>query len=469
MLISHSWLKTLVDAPDDIKALCDRFDLTGTGVEGITTTGSQFDGIFVGQILTREPHPESDHLWVTTVDVGQGEPLQIVCGAQNFVAGDKVPVATVGTTMPDGETKIKKSKLRGVTSCGMNCSARELGLGDDHSGLMILPADAPVGMPIAQYLGISDTIIDVEITPNRPDCLSMYGMAREVGAMYDLDVTPERFELVEDSSRKAEDYVNVVIDDPVRCPRYTARIIENVKIGPSPDWLVKRLQAMGARPINNVVDATNYILFSLGQPLHAFDYDKLPKYEDGKACIVIRAAKPNEPFTTLDGVDRVLIPDMTVITDGEKPVCLAGVMGGLDSEVTADTTTVLLECATFSTAHTSRTSRNLTLSSESSMRYERGVDANGIPDRSAQAAALIALLSGGTVASGIVDVYPQPVEPKVLPLRTKRLQDFVGAPIPVDFMRRTLTRLGCKVEGDDELLQVTAPTFRPDLEREIDL
>lgn len=355
MLVSLKWLKELVPVPTDIKAFCDKLDLTGTGVEGVNTTGANLDGIVVGHILTREHHPDAEHLWVTTVDVGaanlgengQPTPLQIVCGAQNFVAGDKVPVATIGTTMPDGN-KIKKSKLRGIVSCGMNCSGRELGISDDHDGLLILPPDATVGMPIADYLGLSDKVLDLEITPNRPDCLSMRGMAREVGAMYDVDTCQENYDL-ECSGEDVTKLVNVTIEDPELCPRYTARVIKGVHIGPSPEWLAERVRASGARPINNVVDVTNYILFSLGQPLHAFDLAKLSHTADGKADIRVRAAADGERFTTLDGEERVLTSDMTVIASGSAPVALAGVMGGLDSEVTQNTTDILLESATFST------------------------------------------------------------------------------------------------------------------------
>jgi len=506
MLISRNWLDTMVDIPDDLKAFCDRLDLTGTGVEGVERTGAKLDGIVVGHILTRDKHPEADHLWVTTVDVGEanlGEdgkpaPLQIVCGAQNFVAGDKVPVATVGTVMPDGN-KIKKSKLRGIPSCGMNCSGRELGISSDHEGLLILPADAPVGTPIADYLGVGDTVIDLEITPNRPDCLSMLGMAREVGAMYDTDFTPEHYDLVEGEGAVG-DMAAVEASDPELCPRYTARIIRNLKVGPSPDWLAQRVNACGTRSINNVVDVTNYVLFGLGQPLHAFDFDKLAKGADGKARIIVRAALVDEPFTTLDGTERVLEPDMTVIADGNAdgnkgtPVALAGVMGGLDSEVTDDTVNILLESATFSPAHTSRTSRNLQLFSESSLRYERGVDGAGCADHSAAAAQLMAEVCGGTVCGGVVDVYPGPTMRPVLVFRPKRFSAFVGADVPRADCVRILERLGCEVRAvdakdalkgiadhvkakldkdadgfDATSFVVIAPTFRPDLTREIDL
>jgi len=477
MKVSLNWLNEYVDVPGDLKAFCDRLDLTGTGVEGVEKTGAAFDKIVTAKVLEKEPHPDSDHMWVTKVDVGANnvdadgnpEPLQIVCGAQNFNAGDHIVTALIGATLP-GDFTIKKSKLRGVTSMGMNCSARELGIGSDHDGIMILPEDAPIGVPFADYMKMSDTVLDLEITPNRPDCLSMVGMAREVGAMYREDVAFPLYELEEDASLpNVADLATVEIEDPERCARYTARVIKNVKIGPSPQWLAERVTAAGARSINNVVDVTNYILFLYGQPLHAFDYDKLVG-SDGKAHIVVRAAADGEEFTTLDEVDRTLTSDMTVIATPERAVALAGVMGGLDSEITEESTTVLLEAATFEHGRTSRTSRNLGLISESSMRYERGVDDNPIADYSAAAAALLAEVSGGSVCPGIIDVYPAPTAPIQLQFRIPRFCQMMGVDVPRADIVDILERLDCEVEeGDGDVLQVTAPTCRPDLEREIDL
>lgn len=491
MKVSLKWLSEYVEIPADLKAFCDRLDLTGTGVEGVEIAGATYDKVVVGQIVEKKAHPDSDHMWVCQVSVGENnlgkdgkpEPLQIVCGAQNFNEGDKIPVALVGAEF--GDFKIKKSKLRGVVSNGMNCSERELGLGSDHDGIMILPADAPVGEPFADYMKLNDKILDLEITPNRPDCLSMKGMAREVGAMYERGFTDPLddpiFNLGENQDLEpTADSVEVTISDPARCDRYTARVIENVKVGPSPDWLAQRVTAAGARSINNIVDATNYILFLLGQPLHAFDYDKLAN-KDGKVHIIVRPAEDGEKFTTLDGEERTLTSDMSVIATPTEAVALAGVMGGLDSEVTDEATTILLEAATFSSGHTSRTSRNLGLISEASLRYERGVDDNPIGAFSDASAALIAAVSGGTVRPGIVDVWEQKTEPIMLDFRIPRFNAMMGAEIDRDYIISTLTRLGCAVTVADEaesvaascaegeLLHVLAPTFRPDLEREIDL
>ncbi len=481
MKVSLKWLSEYVEVPEDLKAFCDRLDLTGTGVEGVERTGDIYDHVVTGQILEKEAHPDSDHMWVTKVDVGSAnvdkegnpEPLQIVCGAQNFNQGDHVVVATIGAVLP-GDFKIKKSKLRGVVSCGMNCSARELGIGSDHDGIMILPEDAPIGMPLADYLNLSDTILDLEITPNRPDCLSMVGMAREVGAMYATDAKNPLDEM-EAALKEASDMpsvdelASVTVKDVDRCPRYTARVIKNVKVGPSPDWLAERVTAAGARSINNVVDVTNYILFLFGQPLHAFDYDKLVD-ETGKANVIVRAAKEGEKLQTLDGEERELTEDMTVIATPEKAVGLAGVMGGFDSEVTEETTTILLEAATFEPGRTSRTSRNLGLISESSMRYERRVDDVEIDRMSAAAAQLLAEVSGGVVVPGVIDIYNTKTESETLEFRVPRFQAMMGEAIPREFIIDMLQRLGCEVSVEEEdTLKVVPPTFRPDLEREIDL
>lgn len=478
MKVSLKWLSEYVQVPDDLQAFCDKLDLTGTGVEGVETLGAAFDGVVVGYVEECEEHPDSDHMHVVKVNVGGDELLQIVCGAPNIAKGIKLPVATVGAVLP-GDFKIKKSKLRGVTSCGMCCSKRELGQGSDHSGIWVLPDDAKVGTPIAEYLGLTDTVLDLEITPNRPDCLSIAGFAREVAAMYEttwsnpLEEMASKLELTDDGM----DDVDITIEEAARCPRYTARVIRGVKVGPSPEWMVERLSAIGQRSINNIVDVTNYILFLFGQPLHTFDLNKL-KGADGKAHVVVRAADDGTTFTTLDGEERALTSDMTVIaTPDAGPVALAGVMGGLNSEVTDETVDILLEAATFEAGRTSRTSRNLGLISESSMRYERGVDDHDIDIRSAAAAALIVEVAGGTVSKavgggkGIVDEWPLVSEEAQLQFRIPRFQRMMGAEIPRDFIASTLERLGCKVSDgpDDYTLSVTSPTYRPDLPREIDL
>lgn len=477
MRISYEWLKTMVDVPENPSDLVDEFVRTGTEVEAVERVGADLDHVVTAKVISKQPHPDSDHMYVCQVDVGEKnlgadgkpEPLQIVCGAQNFNEGDHIVTAMIGAVLP-GDFKIKKSKLRGVASMGMNCSERELGLGNDHDGIIILPKDAPVGMDFTDYRGMSDTVIDCEITPNRPDCLSMCGMAVEVSAMLDEDTHIELPHVQAECGPDAHDLVDVAIDDAELCQRYTARVVRNVKIGPSPEWLARRVIAAGSRPINNVVDVTNYVMYLTGQPLHAFDLGKLTE-RDGKRHIVVRAAHEGEKLETLDGVERALTPDMAVITDdGKCAVALAGVMGGMNSEIDENTTDVLLESATFSSGHVSRTSRNLDLMSEASIRYERQVDGANCANVAEIAAALFEQCCGAEVCPGTVDVYPVVVPAPAIDFRPDRARMLCGADVPDEFMATRLTRLGCKVEPADEgHLTVTAPTNRPDLTREVDL
>ena len=350
----------------------------------------------------------------------------------------------------------------------MNCSARELGIGGDHAGIMILPEDAPVGMPFGEYYGSSDTVLDCEITPNRPDCLSMIGMARETGAIFDRDYHVELPAIKSETGRATADEISVEIADEGLCDRYVARIVRNVKVGPSPDWMVKRLSGLGIRPHNNIVDITNYVMMLTGQPLHAFDLSTFAEH-DGRRSVVVRAAKQDETFQTLDGEKRVLDAGMGLITDGERPVALAGVMGGMDSEITDASVDVLVASACFNAGRTSHTSRDLSLISDASIRFERQVDETGCVDVANVACALIEELAGGEVAPGYVDVYPAPKTIDSITLRYQRVLDICGAPIERDFVVRSLTRLGCTVEEAGEDYLVTPPSFRPDLPREIDL
>lgn len=476
MRVSYEWLKDMVDVPEDPKDLVKEYIHTGTEVEAVEKVGADLEHVVTGKVLTKVPHPDSDHMWLTTVDVGmknvdkdgKPEPLQIVCGAQNFNAGDHIVVAMIGAHLP-GDVKIKKSKLRGVESYGMNCSERELGLGSDHSGIMILPEDAPVGVDFTDYYGISDTVVDCEITPNRPDCLSMEGMAVETSAIFDEDTHITEPQIKSEIATRAEDLVDVTIADSALCQRYVARVVKNVKIGPSPEWLARRVEAAGSRTINNVVDVTNYVMYLTGQPLHAFDLNKLG-VRDGKRHIVIRAAEDGEKVTTLDHIDRDLTSDMIVITDdGKTPVALAGVMGGLNSEIDDNTTDVLLESACFDKGHISRTSRNLDLMSEASIRFERQVDAAACSRIADIAAALFEECCGAEVCTGKVDNYPAPVEPAHIHLRTQRVCALSGADIEPDFMAQRLRRLGCAVTPAEDGFDVVAPTNRPDLTREVDL
>lgn len=482
MKVSYDWLSSMVELPEDPSELSREFIRTGTEVEAIECVGESFDNIVTAKVVSKQAHPDSDHLWVTLVDVGENnvdaegnpEPLQIVCGAQNFNEGDHIVTAMIGAELP-GDIKIKKGKLRGVASMGMNCSQRELGLSGDHEGIWILPEDAPVGMPLAQYLGTSDTVLDCEITPNRADCLSMIGIAREVGAIYDLDFTVELPQVQAESGMPTADTVSVELVDEGLCERYVARVVRNVKVGPSPEWLVQRLNACGVRTHNNVVDITNYVMMLTGQPLHAFDLNAFEEI-DGKRAVAVRAAREGEVFRTLDDVERTLSAGMGLIATGEVgavPVALAGVMGGMDSEVTDATVDVLVESACFNAGRTSHTSRDLALISDASIRFERQVDETGCVDVANIACALIEQLAGGEVAPGCVDVYPAPKQLAPIELRLSRVHELCGAAIEPAFIERSLTRLGCGVEavgeGDARVFRVMPATFRPDLTREIDL
>lgn len=475
MRVSYKWLKEMIDVPESPEELSAEYIRTGTEVEAIETLGDSFDHVVTAQVLEKTPHPDSDHMFVCKVDVGRQnvgadgnpEPLQIVCGAQNFNAGDHIVTAMIGAELPGG-IKIKKSKLRGVASCGMNCSARELGLGSDHSGIMILPEDAPVGVPFAEYAGSSDSILDCEITPNRPDCLSMIGMARETGAIFDRDFHVELPKVKETKGADVSEELSVEIADEGICDRYVARVVHNVKVAPSPGWLVERLNALGVRPHNNIVDITNYVMMLTGQPLHAFNLNSFAEH-DGRRRVVVRAACEGEKFQTLDGETRTLKQGMALITDGERPVCIAGVMGGMDSEIEDDTTDVMVESACFNAGRTSHTSRDLSLISDASIRFERQVDETGCVDVAELTCALIEELAGGEVAPGYVDVFPAPKAIEALPLRLARVHAICGAPIEPEFIETSLTRLGCKVERTGDDFTVTPPSFRPDLVREIDL
>lgn len=482
MRVSLTWLKEFLPSGKldtmEISELTSLLDMTGTAVEAVEILGDRQEGVVIGLIESKERHPEADTLWVTLVNIGADESLQIVCGAQNFEAGDKVPVATVGAVLP-GDFTIKKSKLRGIVSFGMNCSAKELGVGGDQSGLLILPEDAPIGAVFSDWYGATDTVLDLEITPNRADCLSMVGVAREVGAVLEEIPRPVRDITLTEGDGHIDNLVSLGTIDPELCRRYCIRVIKDIKVGPSPAWLAEKVEAAGARSINNVVDATNYILFEMGQPLHAFDLDKLHKNSQGIAEISVRRAEENERFTTLDSAERTLNTSMAVIADSSGPVCLAGVMGGENTEVGDETVTVMLESAAFEPANISRTSRMLSLISESSLRFERGVDSQESSHILDRAAALIADVAGGTVVGGKLDAYPVEFEPSTVELSAAQIEALIGVAIPLDECEAILIRLGFKVRGGAPIdtlsdtatgsLMVEIPSFRLDVTREVDL
>lgn len=469
MLLSLNWLREFVPYEGTAEELGERLTMLGLELEEIV---HPFDGIrdvVAGRVLTCEMHPDSDHLHVTTVDVGGPEPLTIVCGAPNVAAGQLVPVAPVGASLPGGLT-IKKAKLRGVPSFGMICSERELGLADDHSGILVLPETnragrAPhPGETLLEAFDFDREVLDISITPNRADCLSVLGFAREVAAAYGLPLTMPAFRLEEHGGDVSAE-VPIDIRDADFCPSYTGRIIEDAVVMPSPAWMRYRLHAVGVRPLSNLVDVTNYILMELGQPLHAFDRDRL---EGGR--IIVSPAVEGERLVTLDGQERVLTAGDGLIRDAKRPVALAGVMGGLATEITESSRSVFLECALFRPASVRRTARRLGLSSESSYRYERGVDQTGMDFARDRAAALMAELSGGKVRTGVCRSDPRPWRAPVARFRRARAEALLGVPLEDDFCAHTLEVLGCTVDRsapDD--WKVSAPGWRYDLTREADL
>jgi phenylalanyl-tRNA synthetase beta chain len=463
MLILYSWLKDYIDFDLPPQELAEQLTLTGTRVERVESLDLGLDKIIVGKINTILPHPNADNLVVCQVDV-RTEVLQIVCGARNMKVGDKVSVALVGARLPNN-MEIKAAKIRGTVSNGMLCSEAELGLGEDASGLMILEPEASVGEKLQIALNLSDAILELEITPNRPDCLSIIGIAREVGAIVDRKITRPGV-TVSESQPSISQATSVEIRDGELCPRYVARLIRGIKVGASPVWMQHRLKAVGFRPINNIVDVTNYVTVETGQPLHAFDFERLHEKR-----IVVRRAEAGEEIVTLDGVERQLGPEMLVIADGANPVALAGVMGGSDSEVSGNTTSVLLESANFNPVSISRTSRQLGLSSEASIRFERGVDPNGVLFAAHRAMELMQRLAGGEVLKGAIDVYPKTIEPRKIWFRPARANTVLGTGLSVEEMIEIAKRLelSCDLRPGTGDFDVSVPTFRPDLEREADL
>jgi phenylalanyl-tRNA synthetase beta chain len=462
MKISMKWLRELVSTGLSDSAIADGLTAVGLEIEGREqrAIGEGAAQVVAARVVERKPVEGSDHLGVCQVDDGQGV-HQVVCGASNYAAGDVVPMARVGAVLPNG-MKIGKAKLRGVESFGMLCSARELGLGDDHSGLLQLPKDSPLGTPVEKLLGLPDLVLEVNVTPNRPDALSHLGVAREVAALGgELRVPQPK---PREDGQAASALASVRIDDSARCRRYLGRVIEGVKVGPSPLHLQERLRSCGIRPISNVVDATNLVLLELGHPLHAFDLDKLDGHQ-----IIVRRARAGESMVALDGKERKLDADDLVIADADRPVALAGVMGGQTSEVSDGTTRVLLESAVFDASGVRRTSKRHQLKTEASHRFERGTDeatAQLAVDRCAE---LIAQLAGGTVRPGRLDAWPAPKAPTRIWVRPARVSAVLGTPIDAAEVEKRLTALGLKaVEGGPERRLWEAPPWRGDLTREID-
>lgn len=469
MLVSYKWLSELVDLSNiSPKELGDTMSITGIEVEGIEVLAENLKKIVVGEVLSCVDHPDSDHLHICQVNIGEEEPTQIVCGAPNVKAGIKVIVALPGARIA-GNTKIKKGKIRGEVSHGMICSLEEIGYSDSvipkeySEGIQYLPTEAVPGEEVFSYLDMDDAIIELSITPNRADALSMRGVAHEVAAIYRQEPTFNEEVLVE-VPRLASDKISVTVENKELVPAYQIRIIENVTVAPSPQWLQNRLMNAGIRPINNVVDVTNYILLQYGQPLHAFDYDRLGSQE-----LVIRAAKENETLVTLDGETRSLTPENIVITNGKVPHALAGVMGGLDSEIIETSTTVALEAALFDGLYVRRTSKQFNLRSESSARFEKGTNHATISEACDVAAAMIAKLAGGEVLTGAVAGSEVTAEPVEVSITLERINSYLGTDLSEAVVQEIFTALGFSSEVRGERFHVTVPPRRWDIRIEADL
>ncbi len=464
MKVPLNWLKDYTDVAVPPAELAEKLTMAGFEVGEIISTGGSWDNVIIGQITAVSPHPNADRLRLATVDLG-GEQETVVCGAPNLNVGDKIAFARVSARLLNpynGQVEeLKPAKIRGVVSRGMVCSEKELGISENHEGIMVLGTEAEIGAPLASYLG--DTVLDIDVTANRPDGLSVVGIAREVAALtgQQMHIPDINYEETGDSIDKQ---ITIEIIDPDLCPRYCASLVMDVKIAASPAWLQERLVAAGQRPINNIVDITNYVMLEYGQPLHSFDYDKLDKKR-----IIVKRAKEGETFYTLDETERKLTAEMLTIADGERTVAIAGVMGGLNSEVTESTTSILLEAASFKAASIHYTGRSLDLTSEASMRFERGISAGLTIPALRHATQLIAGLGGGKVAKGIIDVYPGKKESQPISLTVDKVGRVLGIEVGVDAIVNALMALGieCKYEGST--VTAIAPYWRSDIRLDVDL
>ena len=472
MRVPFSWLKEYVDWPGTVEELAELLTMSGTEVEGIDWVGVPRDPenlarFVVGKVVTRDKHPNADKLSLCTVDVGEqnGGARQVVCGADNFAAGDIVAVSMSGAVLENG-LKLKKAALRGVESDGMMMSEQELGFEETSPGIVVLPSDWTVGAPLQDYLPVSEAVLELELTSNRPDCFSIYGIAREVAAAAGLALAPPpTAEPAVLGGAPAEQSIAVEVADADLCPRYAARVIRGLKVSESPAWLKARLTHAGMRPISNVVDVTNYVMLGLGQPLHAFDAGKI---KGGK--VIARRAKDGEMIVTLDEVERTLDGEMLVIADVERPLVIAGVFGAVDAEVDERTTDVVLEAANFSGPSILRTEMHTGIRSEASNRFEKGLDADLVPGGLAFASRLFAELCGGTVAPGTVDVVAESPASRRFTYRPPKADALLGYAIPAAEQAALLRRLECEVdESSPTEWTVAPPSFRPDLEREVDL
>ncbi len=471
MKVPISWLREFVTFEATPEALVERLTFAGLEVEGLANVGSDFKNIVVCEVLDVHPHPNADRLTLCDVTTGS-EKLRVVCGAPNVRAGDKVPFAAIGAILPNG-LKIKSAKIRGEASFGMLCAEDELGLSEDHSGLMQLPRNIPAGTPLIEVVGGPDVVLTIEVTPNRPDCLSIMGIAREVAALYGcrLNMPSSQFPETGTPIDAPPVGLTVAVEDAEGCPRYTARLLRGVTIAPSPLAMRLRLARCGIRPINNIVDITNYVMLECGQPLHAFDLTLLAKGQNrSEGHIVVRRAALGEKITTLDAVERTLNPDMLVIADAQSPVAIAGIMGGAQSGILATTRDVVLESACFRPTLIRKTSKTLGLASESSYRFERGVDISSTDWASRRAATLMITYAGAKADRGVVDHYPVQPKNRSIICRFSRVRDLLGVKITNDEITSLFEALNLNaVDRNKESCTVKIPTFRLDLEAEVDL
>ena len=464
MLISWNWISDFVDLDGiDPESAAARLTMAGLEVAGVNKLCPEsLSKVISARITAKEPHPQADKLSLCQVTDGQEE-FTIVCGASNMKAGDFVALAPLKTRLPNGMT-IKKAKIRGVVSIGMLCSTAEMGFEEDSAGIMILPENSPLGKPVVDLLGLQDTILEFEITPNRGDCLSVIGVAREIAAIYKREFILPEISLQE-SSKKSSDLASITISDIDLCPRYVGRVVNDVVLGESPLWLKARLKAAGVRPISNVVDVSNYVMLETGQPLHAFDLDLLQKSQ-----IDVRRAGSSNKFITLDEEERQIDPDTLMICDGKEPVAIAGIMGGLNSEINADTKNVLIESAFFQPASIRRSARLLNLSTEASYRFERGVDSQATARAAARAAELLQNLAQGKVAQGAIDICPAPRSMLQISFRPAKANALLGLELNLDSIKDILARLDIEIVAEQSgALIVVPPAWRFDLEREVDL
>lgn len=465
MLVPLKWLREMVDCDLTAQELSDLLTNSGLEVDGVIERHSGLNKVITAKLVEVAPHPNADRLRLATVDCGGGRQETVVCGAPNLTVGMITPLAQLGAKLGEDGQEVSKVKIRGVESCGMLCSERDLGLSDDHSGLMVLDPGLEPGRELAEVLELETQVLEISITPNRGDALSILGVARDVAALVGAELKLPPCEPNEQQPG-IEGQAQIEVLDAKACPRYTGRLVKGVKIGPSPLWMRDRLMACGIRPISNVVDVTNYILLELGQPLHAFNFSEV-----GGAKIVVRMASEGEKFVTLDGQERTLNAQDLMICDAEKAVGLAGVMGGLNSEVTDDTTEVLIESAFFDPLTIRRTSKRLGLSTEASYRFERGIDLEGCARANGRAAMLMDQLAGGKVAAGIIDVYPTPYQAPRIPLSISRTARYLGLPLSKEQVVGQLERLGLIVSDgpDEDSIVAEPPALRTDLERPVDL